>query len=94
VQPHLPHRLDQRSALRATISARSSDISPAIGSSTSASLLALREHHGAAADLAQAVGGQRHVGLVGADDDHVVAVVRDGRGHGAVRHSRSPRRRR
>jgi gluconolactonase len=35
------------------------------------------EHHDAAADLVQAVGGQRHVGLAGAHNDHVMAVMGD-----------------
>ena len=30
-----------------------------------------------AADFAQPIGGQRHVGFAGADDNHVVAVVGD-----------------
>ena len=36
----------------------------------------------AAAYVAQTVGGKGHVGAVGADDDHVVAVVCDSRGDG------------
>ena len=85
--------LTSLAAFSATTSARSSDIRPAIGISTSASSLPFENIDHAAADLAQAVGGQRHVRLRGADDDHVVAVMGDGRGDGAVaRRSRSPRR--
>ena len=84
VQPQSRIAATSRSAFRATISARSSDIRPAIGSSTSASSLPLRHDDDAAADFLQPVGGERHVVAVGADDDHLVAVVRDGRGHGAV----------
>ncbi len=35
----------------------------------------------AAANLAQPVRGQRHIRAAGANDDHVVAVMRHGRGH-------------
>ena len=28
------------------------------------------------------VGGDRHALVIGSDDDHVMAVMRDGRGHG------------
>ena len=40
--------------------------------------LALAYHHDAAADFAQDIGRLGHVGMVGADDDDVVAVM----GHG------------
>ncbi len=46
--------------------------------------LALREDHHPAADLAQPVGGSRHVGLVGADDDHVVRIMRHRRRQRAI----------
>ena len=47
--------------------------------------LAILEDDDPAADFAEAVGGQGHVGLAGAGDDHVVAVVGDGGGDGAGR---------
>ena len=58
-------------------------ISPAIGSSISASSSPSRQRRDAAADLGQPVGGAGHVGLGGADDDHVVAVMRHRRGQRA-----------
>ncbi len=47
--------------------------------------LAIFEDDDPAADCAEAVGGQGHVGFAGAGDDHMVAVVGDGGGDGAGR---------
>ena len=84
VQPHSRHRRDHAVGLRgddlgALVRHQAGD-----RQLDQRQLLALADDDDAAADLLQAVGGQRHVVAVGADDDHVVAVVRDGRGHRAV----------
>ncbi len=61
------HGVDELRAFSATISARSSDMRPAIGISTSA-IPALRNQHGAAADFGEPVRRLGHIGLVRADD--------------------------
>ena len=75
------HRRDHAVGLCGNLARRAVGHQPGDGQFDQRDLGAVLPDGHAAADLAQPVRGSGHHRAVGADDDHVVAVMRDGRGH-------------